>query len=294
MSDAVTIVAPGSRGDVLPLVALGVELDRAGHRVRVAVRDDMAGLVAGAGLERLPLAHSLRLPARDLVIGRSDAADVRVHLRPGMVSSPLDGPALLAFSPCLAPPVGDLPGRVAVTGFWFYDAGEGWRPPAEVEAFLESGPPPVYIGVDEPDLVRAALRESGLRAVGAGCEGGADVPLDWLLPRAAAAVHRGDAETAAAAARAGIPSVTVLGAEAAWAAGLHELGAAPAPIPRAELNAERLAAALAETGTEEMRTAAERLGRRIRSEGGTETALAALRAWRLLPEPEPVGGSRYL
>ncbi|MBO2447536.1 glycosyltransferase [Actinomadura barringtoniae] len=287
MEDVVTIVAPGGRGDVQPFVALGVELDRAGHRVRIAARDDMADLVTGAGLERLRAADGLRPPPGDLVIGRSGRADVQVHLRPGIDPASQNGPALLAFSPSLAPPIGGLPDHAAVTGFWFYDSGEGWHPSAELEAFLESGPPPVYMGVGAPHLVR----EIGLRAVGVGCETGADAPLDWLLPRVAAAVHQGDAQTASAAARAGIPSV-VLGDDTIWAARLHELGAAPPPL--AEPTADSLASALEATGTQRMRAVAERLGRRIRSEGGTVAALAALRAWDLLPAPELASASRYL
>ncbi|MDO8963260.1 MAG: glycosyltransferase, partial [Coriobacteriia bacterium] len=47
----VVIVAVGSRGDVQPHVALGVELARAGRDVRVLTSSDFRGLVEDHGLE---------------------------------------------------------------------------------------------------------------------------------------------------------------------------------------------------------------------------------------------------
>jgi UDP:flavonoid glycosyltransferase YjiC (YdhE family) len=46
-----TIVAPGSRGDVQPVVALGQGLSRHGHRVRIASYDAFEDLVRGNGME---------------------------------------------------------------------------------------------------------------------------------------------------------------------------------------------------------------------------------------------------
>lgn len=47
----IAILAPGSRGDVQPYVALGLGLARAGHAVRVVTNRDFAELVRGHGLE---------------------------------------------------------------------------------------------------------------------------------------------------------------------------------------------------------------------------------------------------
>jgi sterol 3beta-glucosyltransferase len=47
----ITIVAIGSRGDVQPCVALGLELRQAGYQVRIATHDIFADLVSRCGLE---------------------------------------------------------------------------------------------------------------------------------------------------------------------------------------------------------------------------------------------------
>ncbi|WP_443986899.1 glycosyltransferase, partial [Mycobacterium marinum] len=44
----------GTRGDVEPCAALGRELSRRGHEVRVAVPPNLTGLAAAAGLEAVP------------------------------------------------------------------------------------------------------------------------------------------------------------------------------------------------------------------------------------------------
>ncbi|PKU24103.1 glycosyltransferase [Telmatospirillum siberiense] len=47
----VTILIPGTEGDVRPLVALGRGMQAAGHSVRIATTGDFVGLIEGAGLE---------------------------------------------------------------------------------------------------------------------------------------------------------------------------------------------------------------------------------------------------
>ncbi|KAL1637693.1 hypothetical protein SLS58_009224 [Diplodia intermedia] len=51
----VVIQVVGSRGDVQPFVALGTELQRHGHRVRLATHDTFASFVRSAGLEFYPI-----------------------------------------------------------------------------------------------------------------------------------------------------------------------------------------------------------------------------------------------
>ena len=45
----------GSRGDVQPFVALGTELQKYGHRVRLATHDVFKTFVTDAGLEFFPI-----------------------------------------------------------------------------------------------------------------------------------------------------------------------------------------------------------------------------------------------
>ncbi len=47
----ITILAAGSRGDLQPYIALGVELKKAGQRVRIATFKNFENLVTGCGLE---------------------------------------------------------------------------------------------------------------------------------------------------------------------------------------------------------------------------------------------------
>jgi UDP:flavonoid glycosyltransferase YjiC (YdhE family) len=155
-----------------------------------------------------------------------------------------------------------------VTGYWPLPAGEAWRPPAGLEAFLALGGPVVSIGFgsmasEDPggltSLVRAAVRAAGVRAVllagwgGLGEQSSGDelysapaLPHDWLFPRVAAVVHHGGAGTTGAALRAGAPAVVVPFTmdQPFWASRVAALGVGPTPIPRRRLDPARLAAAL--------------------------------------------------
>jgi UDP:flavonoid glycosyltransferase YjiC (YdhE family) len=56
----ITLIAPGSRGDVQPYLALGSGLQRAGHTVKVLTHQNFAALVAAAGLEFHPAESDVR------------------------------------------------------------------------------------------------------------------------------------------------------------------------------------------------------------------------------------------
>jgi UDP:flavonoid glycosyltransferase YjiC (YdhE family) len=140
-------------------------------------------------------------------------------------------------------------------------------------------------------LVAEALERAGRRGVLLGGRGPGVAaalppqlypagPLDheWLFARSSAVVHYAPAGTTAATLRAGIPSVAVphMTDQFLWARRLHELGVAPAPIPRRELMPERLAEAIrAATGDDRMRSRAAALGERIRAEDGVARAVEA-------------------
>ena len=55
-------------------------------------------------------------------------------------------PMLSAYSPSLIPHPADWPESVHVTGYFFLDTQADWQPSPELEAFLDAGDPPVYIG----------------------------------------------------------------------------------------------------------------------------------------------------
>jgi UDP:flavonoid glycosyltransferase YjiC (YdhE family) len=140
-------------------------------------------------------------------------------------------PILYGFSPSVIPPPTDWPSNVHITGYWFVDEAENWQPPVALIDFLQSGPPPVYIGFGSmsnrnpeqtADLVIQALGRINQRAVLLSGWGGLQrakvpgsifmidsVPHSWLFPRVSAVVHHGGASTTAAGLKAGIPSVIV-------------------------------------------------------------------------------------
>jgi sterol 3beta-glucosyltransferase len=205
---------------------------------------------------------------------------------------------LYAFSPAVVPKLGRSGPWTHVTGYWFLDSDIDPEPPDGLEQFLAAGPAPVCIGFGSmidadptgmTELAVQALRGAGQRGVllrGAFGFGDAKLPdsvfaldkisHDWLFERCSAAVHHGGAGTAAAALKAGLPSVVVphMIDQKAWGRALHELGAAPAPIPRRKLSAQRLQEAIVQTVTNSsLREHAAALGRRIRAEDGIACAV---------------------
>lgn len=170
-----------------------------------------------------------------------------------------------------------------------------YTPEPELAAFLEAGPPPVYIGfgsivVDDPNamtrMIFDAIHLAGVRAlVSKGWGGlGADdvglpegvfmlgnVPHDWLFEHVSAVVHHGGAGTTAAGIKAGKPTLVVpfFGDQPFWGAMIARAKAGPDPIRYKDLTEQNLAEAIKfclETGTQER---AKELGHRIREEDGT-------------------------
>ncbi len=212
------------------------------------------------------------------------------------------GPTLAAYSPILAPRPPDWGPDIHLTGDWPLDAPPGWSPPPDLVCFLGAGPPPVYVSFGsalagrDPNGVTAllvdALAQAGMRGLlYSGWDDLGHIPLPptmlkigsvphaWLFPQLAAAVHHGGAGSAAAALRAGIPAVIVpfFGDQLLWARRLAQLRAIPPPIPRAQLTAPRLAAAIQQAvGDPQMRARASALGRRMQRESGVVEAVRVI------------------
>lgn len=206
-------------------------------------------------------------------------------------------PRLYPCSPHIVPIPADWDKSNAMTGYWFLDGGSGWSPPDELAAFLEDGPPPVYVGfgsaAPDPEGSRAAaltaLRRLGLRGVlTTGRRGMASpeiieieaAPHDWVFPRMAAVAHHGGAGTTAEGLRAGKPTAVFpsnFGDQLFWGKRVHALGAGPAPIQQKKLTSERLVSAIrAVTEDEDMRRHAAGLGEEIRAEDGVARAVEVI------------------
>lgn len=160
----------------------------------------------------------------------------------------------------------DWDARSIMTGYWRLPSSEE-RPAPEIEAFLNQGEPPVYIGFgsmlapNATKLVREAvkgLKKAGLRGIIA--RGWAQLPdqagdhvlfidgapHDRLFPRCRAIVHHGGAGTTAAALHAGRPSLVIpfMMDQPWWAERLRETGLSPPPLLPKRLTAGRFARAL--------------------------------------------------
>ncbi|GLW02434.1 glycosyltransferase [Streptomyces lavendulae] len=208
-------------------------------------------------------------------------------------------PVLHGFSTALLPRPSDWAAGLAVTGPWWPYVGADRRLPAELEDFLAAGPPPVLVGFGSMaagegerlgEIAVRALRRAGLRGVlqsgSAGLAADADdvltvgdLPHALLFPRLAAVVHHAGAGTAAAALRAGVPSVTVpvTADQPFWAGRLAAVGAAPVPIPFRSLTAEGLGDALAKVVREPSYAAATAAAaRHIAVEDGEAAVVSAV------------------
>ena len=217
-------------------------------------------------------------------------------------------PMVSAYSSTIIPHPSDWPASVHVTGYLFLADDSAWQPPAELQAFLEAGDPPVYIGFGsmagrDPEQLAAltieALAKSGQRGLLLTGWGGLNTssvpdnvlvvksaPHGWLFPRMAAVVHHGGAGTTAEGLRAGVPSVIVpfVFDQPFWGARIKALGAGPAPIPIKQLTADRLAHAIQTAVTDtNMKRRAKTCGEAIRAENGVGNAVAVVR--RYVGEP---------
>jgi UDP:flavonoid glycosyltransferase YjiC (YdhE family) len=413
----ITIVAVGTRGDVQPLLALGIGLRRAGHAVRFATEESYRGRVVAADLDYHPMsgesesfsaARAASLfrdtiekpvtrykrfwkmfvgPTADQHLRESlapcDGADV-VLCQPWFGIGPslqealgvpvivtgvfpvpalptadfpfplnsgaradLDGrenlrswrravpvlrvghdvlqswrrdvlglpvltfqehlrrtqamPHLLGYSPTILPKASEWGANVHVTGNWFLDAEQDYRPPNALRDFLAAGEPPVVIGFGShvgrnpakmTALVTNALARSGQRGVIVSGWGGLEgaggvsdvhfvkqVPYDWLLPRAKALVHHGGAGTTAIAFATGTPQITVPFGwdQAFWGYRCAALGVGLGPFFPRGLTPEGLVSAIAAVSTDQGFAArAEGIASSVRRECGVEIAIAAI------------------
>jgi UDP:flavonoid glycosyltransferase YjiC (YdhE family) len=209
------------------------------------------------------------------------------------------GPQVLyGYSSHILPEDPQWPDRIQVTGYWYLDPPRTWQPPAGLVRFLESGPPPVYVGFgsmsscrpqETADMVVEALQMAGLRGILLSGWAGLqptrlpetvlqidEAPHSWLFPQVAAVVHHGGAGTIAAALRAGVPQVSVpfSGDQPFWTHTIAEHGVAPPPIPHKRLTAKKLAAALTHVTTSRaIRRKAAVLGAQVRAEDGVARAV---------------------
>lgn len=225
-------------------------------------------------------------------------------------------PILYGLSPSVIAPPSDWH-HTQIAGYWFLAEAPNWTPPPALLEFLQSGSPPVYVGFGSmmsrnpeamANLVLKAIALTGQRAILQSGWGGLrksdvpdtvlmvdSIPHSWLFPRVAAVVHHGGAGTTAAGLRAGVPTIVIpfFGDQLFWGQKVAELGVGSAPIPRQQLTAERLAAAIHQVMTDRsMRQQAVDLGAKIQAEDGIASVVAIVKNMEISnqsPKPQTEG-----
>ena len=226
-----------------------------------------------------------------------NAGSKAVFGRPPRTRMWRDYPVLYGCSPTLVRRPPEWARNVELCGAWALPQA-AWTPPPALQAFLDAGEPPVYVGFgsmagfDRPALLRALTAAVGTRRAlfypgWSGIDPAklppnffvlGDTPHDWLFPRTSLIVHHGGAGTAHAAARSGVPSVVIpfAGDQFFWAGRLRDFGVAATCPDATRLDGRMLAQLFDEALSAPCRTNALVLAARLRAEDGVGTACARL------------------
>jgi len=198
----------------------------------------------------------------------------------------------------------DWDANISIAGLMRIPRSHTYQPPSSLAQFLESGPPPIYIGfgsivVDNPrrltDIIIKALQITKVRAListgwanlgdtigdaSAHIYELGDCPHDWLFPQVSCVVHHGGAGTTFAGLVAGKPSVIIpfFGDQLFWGDSVYRAGAGPKPIPWKSLTSEGLAQAIEAAMDPQVRATAYTMGLQLNAENGTQHALRSIEA----------------
>ncbi|KAI1669637.1 glucosyl/glucuronosyl transferase [Pyrenophora tritici-repentis] len=216
---------------------------------------------------------------------------------PGMLER-LKIPHTYCWSPALIPKPKDWGSYISISGFYFLNLTSNYTPANNLQAFLNNGPPPVYIGFGSivlgnpgamTQLIFEATRKTGQRILLSKGWGGIgkdelhnipdgifmldNVPHDWLFKHVSCVVHHGGAGTTAAGITAGRPTVVIpfFGDQPFWGSMVARAGAGPDPISYKQLTADKLADAINFCLRPESLENAKQLASRIATEQGCDT-----------------------
>jgi sterol 3beta-glucosyltransferase len=212
-------------------------------------------------------------------------------------------PYLNGFSPLVVPPPEDWPAHIHTVGYWLPEQGD-WQPPEALLRFLDSGPPPVFIGfgsmpVPDPTqttktLLEALRRTSRRGLLHAGWAGLAqedlpqdifkidDAPYDWLFPRMSMVIHHGGSGTTAFGLLSGMPSqvVSFTYDQPYWGKRVAALGAGSPPLPFNQLTASALAASIESARQDaRMQDRAAQIALQLRQEDGLGAAVRLVESY---------------
>ncbi|MCJ1444108.1 MAG: hypothetical protein MMC23_004608 [Stictis urceolatum] len=201
-------------------------------------------------------------------------------------------PWTYCWSKALIPKPTDWDSHISISGFYFLELASLYKPPEDLQKFLNDGPPPVYIGfgsitIAKPketmDMILEAVNKAGVRALISKGWGGLqcnnpppnvlmldNCPHDWLFPRVSCVVHHGGAGTTAIGIKLGKPTVVIpfFGDQPFWGGMVFRAGAGPRPVPFKKLTADSLAACLETALRPESLEKARILGKKVEHEDG--------------------------
>jgi sterol 3beta-glucosyltransferase len=171
---------------------------------------------------------------------------------------------LCAVSPSVLPKPRDWGDDAHMVGYWFLNEAADVSPSPELEAFLNAGDPPIYLGLGSMSTLDPkwlaqrfidACRTARCRLVIARGWGGLEcaptddnvlmldeAPHDLLFPRVAAVIHHGGAGTTAAGLRAGRPTLIFpqVGDQAFWGRRAEILKCGPPMLRPREVTGDTL------------------------------------------------------
>ena len=207
---------------------------------------------------------------------------------------------LIPVSPQLFPEASDWSATHVVTGCFLSAGIVDAKPSQAVVSFLESGPPPVFVGFGSLfpkqapqraaliELLIAAAERASVRLLVQTGEDGDVAPsvLTFarcqhtdLLPRCLAAVHHGGAGTTHSALWSGVPSLVIphLADQFFFGSELARRGLGLRPLPRRELSVDKLARGLKQLQVDvTLRERAASVSAQVRQEQGLEVAISAI------------------
>ncbi|KAJ3042294.1 hypothetical protein HDV00_007661 [Rhizophlyctis rosea] len=213
-------------------------------------------------------------------------------------------PWTFCWSPSLIPKPVDWGNHIAISGFYFLDQATNYTPPDDLQQFLSSGAPPIYIGfgsitghdpVKFTATILEGVKSANVRAIvskgwmgmGAGADEDpwikknvffiGDCPHDWLFKHVDAVCHHGGAGTLSAGLRCGKPTIVVpfFGDQFFWGAMVYRMKAGPLPLPATELTSPKLGTAITTALSPETRQIALQIASQMAAENGVRNGVAS-------------------
>ncbi|RSL56951.1 hypothetical protein CEP54_008512 [Fusarium duplospermum] len=208
----------------------------------------------------------------------------------------LEVPFTYCWSPALIPKPREWGHNISISGFFFRQP-PSYHPPSDLEAFLKSGPKPIYVGfgsivVDDPArltiMVLKAIKTAGVRAIisqgWSKLEGEddpdifyvGDCPHEYLFQQVSAVVHHGGAGTTACGlfyGRRRSLSRSLESNQPFWGQMVANASAGPQPIPYSSLTSRNLAEAIEFSLTPDVESGAQRMSESMKVESGVQAAV---------------------